>query len=454
MHSAKLTMAKFLPVLFVACGFQMAAFAQENSPYSRYGLGDLTPNHNIFTRGMGGVSAANVDYQSINFVNPASLGSITNTIFDVGVEAAFRTLKSTNPVKKFTSANSYFSYLQLGVPLATAKMRRNNIGWGLNFGLKPVTKINYKIEKYGRTGIDSNYSVFEGNGGINQAFVGTGVRVKNFSAGISAAYMFGNKDYSTRVSFINDTVTYYKSNSENKTTFGGVLLTAGLQYDIVLNDKQLKNKTETVAKILRLGVYGNLQQKLKANRDDIKESFNYDVNGGVYRIDSVYEAKNVKGNIDYPASFGGGFTYQDAHWTFGADYETTRWSNYKYYGAADAVQNNWIIRAGAQYYPAKLGTPFKKYFNFVKYRAGFYYGPDYIKTNNNRPDYAFTLGTGMPLSSLQRLGYNPESGLVMLNTALEIGGRGDKNTNVREGVVRFSIGISMSANWFIKRKYN
>ena len=50
MHSVKLTMAKFLSVLFVACGLQMRAIAQENSPYSRYGLGDLAPNHNIFTR--------------------------------------------------------------------------------------------------------------------------------------------------------------------------------------------------------------------------------------------------------------------------------------------------------------------------------------------------------------------------------------------------------------------
>jgi hypothetical protein len=42
----------------------------------------------------------------------------------------------------------------------------------------------------------------------------------------------------------------------------------------------------------------------------------------------------------------------------------------------------------------------------------------------------------------------------MLNTALEIGGRGNKNTNLRENMVRFSVGISMNARWFAKRKYN
>ena len=36
--------------------------AQENSPYSRYGLGDLLPSQSILNRGMGGISAGYVDY--------------------------------------------------------------------------------------------------------------------------------------------------------------------------------------------------------------------------------------------------------------------------------------------------------------------------------------------------------------------------------------------------------
>src|SRR5689334_991989 len=60
--------------------------AQDNSPYSRYGLGDLHPMTNIYNRGMAGLSAAYSDpridgasdprngkyYSSINFSNPAS----------------------------------------------------------------------------------------------------------------------------------------------------------------------------------------------------------------------------------------------------------------------------------------------------------------------------------------------------------------------------------------------
>ena len=48
--------------------------SQENSPYSRYGIGNLMPQGNIVNRGMGGVSAGFADLHTINYVNPASYG--------------------------------------------------------------------------------------------------------------------------------------------------------------------------------------------------------------------------------------------------------------------------------------------------------------------------------------------------------------------------------------------
>ena len=75
MHSAKLTMAKYLLVLLVASLMQLTLTAQENSPYSRYGIGDISPNHNILTRGMGGISAGIADNFSVNFTNPASFSN-------------------------------------------------------------------------------------------------------------------------------------------------------------------------------------------------------------------------------------------------------------------------------------------------------------------------------------------------------------------------------------------
>ena len=71
----------FLYSIFFACILHLASTlggslsAQDNSPYSRYGIGDLHPNSNILNRGMGGISAAYADPLSVNFVNPASYAS-------------------------------------------------------------------------------------------------------------------------------------------------------------------------------------------------------------------------------------------------------------------------------------------------------------------------------------------------------------------------------------------
>ena len=59
----------------------------------------------------------------------------------------------------------------------------------------------------------------------------------------------------------------------------------------------------------------------------------------------------------------------------------------------------------------------------------------------------FTLGAGLPLTV-------GRGDLVVMNTGLELGGRGSKESfSFRETNVHFCIGISMNANWFIKRNY-
>ena len=438
--------------------FYTSVAAQENSPYSRYGLGDIAPNHHIATRGMGGIAAGYSDFQTINFINPASYGSLgyvdpavikgnpnyqRSTIFDIGAEVDSRTLKSTIPLSKFTSTNLSISYLQLGFPIKMKKANKKGIFWGASFGLKPVSKISYKIIKFERQqGIDSIGTINEGSGGLNEVSAGTGVRIKNLSLGFNFGYSFGNKDYSSKLTFLNDTTHYYSSNSANKTNFGGTFLNAGLQYEIKLQRKG----------VIVLGAYGNLKQTIKGTQSIIRETITTDANGSDVKIDSVFES-TVKGNVVRPASYGVGFTFRDSsgHWLFGADYETTKWDNYRFFGQPDLVVNSWKIRAGVEYYPASYNTNIKKYFNFVHYRFGFNYGPDYIKVNNNLPEYGFTFGAGFPLK-LRRSFFETQSS--MLNTAIEIGSRGDKKSNVRESTIRISFGLSLGDLWFRRYKYD
>ncbi|MGZ5190946.1 MAG: hypothetical protein ACXWCZ_07975, partial [Flavisolibacter sp.] len=149
--------------------FLSARAQYENSPYSRYGLGDILPSQNVLNRGMGGVAAAYSDFHTVNFVNPASYSKLKYTTFDVGLGLNNRTLKALDPPRKFTSTSPIISYLQLGIPLSLKK------DWGMNFGLRPLTKIIYKVERNERIdGIDSLNTLFEGNGGAYEVYGGTG----------------------------------------------------------------------------------------------------------------------------------------------------------------------------------------------------------------------------------------------------------------------------------------
>lgn len=155
-----------------------------------------------------------------------------------------------------------------------------------------------------------------------------------------------------------------------------------------------------------------------------------------------------------PATFGIGFTVTNLsdnlieRLVYGADFEMTNWNNYSFYGQKDAVKNNWIAKAGIQYYPASNSS--RKYWNFVKYRAGLYFGPDYNVANNNLPQYGITIGGGFPLK-IKRSFY--ETQYSLMNVALDYGNRGNSSNLVRESIFHVSLGFSLSDIWFTRQKY-
>jgi len=432
-----------------------SASAQENSPYSRYGLGDIVPNQSIDARGMGGLSAGYVDYdkrfdlkdiypksQTVNFLNPATYSKLRITSFNLGFEVDNRTIRSNSQQRDFTVSNAIVSYLQLGIPLN----RRRQLG--LNFGLRPITRINYKIEKNERVFYqnspgnpsDSMQSLFEGSGGSYEVFAGLGKGFKNFSIGVNVGYFFGTKDYSTRRIPINDSVVYYKANYQTKTSFGGLLVNAGMQYTIDLS------KTTR----LTLGAYGNLRQSFNASQDKIDETFSYDANNATFRIDSVNIKSDVKGKIEYPSNFGVGFVYEKQDkFMFGADFTSSSWKDYKFYGERDtATRNSWTLHLGGQFTPDVFST--KSYWAHVTYRAGFSIGTDYKDSDgHNMPLLGISAGGGFPIRK------NPYTNqYTYINLAMEYGRRGNTSNVLSENTFRISLGFTLSDLWFIKKKYD
>jgi hypothetical protein len=404
---------------------------------------------------MGGVSAAYSDELSINFANPASYSRFQSIIeekskkaasgrvlLDVGINYDNRTLRNPDLPEKFNSPNLYFSYVQVGVPL--------NKNWGLSFGLRPLSRISYKINRIGIMSdpisgkpIDSALTRFTGSGGSYLPSIGTGFALKNFSIGANMGFLFGRKEYNTKISFINsDSSLYSNSNHTTRSSFGDVYFNAGAQYKI-----NFTKKTH-----LNLGFSGNWEQSLKASKDLIRETFVKNQNGGDTRVDSVYEQLSAKGTIVYPASYTAGFVVEHTEekgngWMLGADLVNTKWSNYRYFNEKDSVQDNWQVRVGGSYRP--LSKP--NYFSNVIYRAGFFFGPDYIHPGNELPQLGVSFGLGLPIANYNRL--SPGQ-FTIFNVGLEYIRRGNNSNALKENLFRFSIGLNFSDLWFSKRKYD
>jgi hypothetical protein len=463
----------------IAISFQLLANgflnAQDNSPYSRYGLGDLHPNTNIYSRGMAGLSVGfsetpidglsdsrvGKSYPLINFSNPASYSrfyaikearskklTYGRMLLDVGINFSTHTLHETNRPQSFTSSNLYFSYLQIGVPI-----KKN---WGLVFGLRPLSAINYKIDRDERvydpvTGsmIDSAKTQFAGDGGSYLFNAGTGFAIGNFSLGVNAGYLFGQKNYSTRRRFINDTIEYSASNHQTKTNYGGLFFNAGMQYRIDLSKDKLK--------YIQFGAIGNIQQKLNTRSDIIRETYYINqADGSDLRLDSVNVQSDVRGKIEYPASFGGGFIIEQLAdvkkngWLFGVDLLTTNWDKYSFNGQADAVKSNWQVKIGGQVRPRLKDT----YKSLMAYRAGMFFGDDYIYINNQKlPVWGITAGVSLPIANLKDASRRFRSQYSIVNVSAEYLKRGNNDNPINENQFRLSVGFTLSDLWFAKHKY-
>ena len=267
--------------------------------------------------------------------------------------------------------------------------------------------------------------------------------VEELCVGFNAGYYFGEKDYSTRRSLINDTIDYFQANYETKTNFGSLYANAGVQYKVPLNKKIL----------LTAGAYGNWGQKISATQDKLRETFLFDNNAGYLRLDSVSDVRNVKGKINIPSSFTIGFVAQkysvpakEAGWLIGIDFTQQSWSQYRFYGQKDSVRNKWEVKIGGQFNP----IPKRNYFSNVAYRVGLFMGPDYIQVKKKMMQLGASFGLGLPVA-VSRQAPNQ---VTLINLAFEYGKRGNNDNLLKENTFRFSLGFSLSDFWFIKRKYD
>jgi hypothetical protein len=439
----------FITLLFAVIAFaaHSQSTATSSSPYSRYGLGDISPQLLPQNIGMGGIGVATNKYSffnNINVINPASYGAINLTTIDIGLYSNFLTL-SQNGAASQKNSNFRLSHVAFAVPVTKHS--------ALSFGLLPYSERGYNYRQTARgTGTSSpadtnttNYT-YSGDGGLSKAYLGYGFGLgKHLLIGGNVSYIFGTlKDISTTEVIVRapngviDPNAVINSKIEQSNSIGGLNYDYGVQYSFDFSE----------TKHLVLGYSASTASKLNSQSSFIVSQYRNDGSGNEDTpLDSVVNKQDPKTKIKLPRTNRFGISFQnDGKFLVGADYTMSNWSSFAIGADKSTLQNSRTFNVGGQYTP-NIAT-LRNYLASVDYRLGAIYDETYMVVNNTRiKRYALTAGLGLPL--------RPNYGsFYKINIAAEIGRRGSLvNGLVRENYINIHLGFTLNDKWFNKYKF-
>ena len=381
----------FIFLLFL--GFSFGADAQNaSSPYSIFGIGTLNKKALIYNKSMGGLGISNGKNWILNNVNPALLPLNTFSTFDVGLYTEKRTLNTSDLQQSNTTGG--LDYLALGIPMTPGK-------WTMSLGLMPYSNVSYNMSTIApvmnKDEANANYQ-YIGSGGINQVYLGSGWQIipDFLYAGGRVAYTFGKIEDGTTINlservYANEEDTIgvaksFKTSAYNKrSSYSDFLFEGGLYMK-----RKIGKETE-----LNLGFIYELASNMNTKRS---ETLVIEDGSALPPTDTIlYKAK---GNTYLPQKFGVGISFSKQYkWTFGIDYYSRNWSEFKSdFGRDQNLTKNTEIIIGGEFTPDLFSV--KSYFKRVTYQMGFNYEQTPIMINNvNIDDFGINFGVSLPVGS-------------------------------------------------------
>ena len=110
------------------------------SPYSKFGVGNIKGSLLPQLRAMGGISTAvgkHTFFNNINMQNPASYATINATTLDLGLTGSYTELKNANLSE--TSFNGNIAHVALAFPVSKSS--------ALSFGILPYSELGYNFKR-------------------------------------------------------------------------------------------------------------------------------------------------------------------------------------------------------------------------------------------------------------------------------------------------------------------
>jgi len=437
----------FLSLILVFVYMGLIAQPKDNSPYSRFGLGDPVDNSFVHLRSTGFAGAYYNPYQ-VNIVNPASNGYLKATVFDVGVYSKYSKLSTSDGSSNILSGN--LEYISLGFTLVNPindllekKVRKYDIG--VSFTLMPNTNVGFDITsdkedpKIGQ--ILRNYT---GTGGTYKFLSGVGVRYKDFSVGLNLGYFFGKINYDKTVYFV-DVSHAFTNEYHDDFSVNGFLYNIGAIYNIVLNKKELSEANNIKERKVVLGLYGNSKTNFNTDGTTYNRALIYSASGSPETIDTVYYDDKIKGKGSLPVNIGGSILYNNKNkWIFGLNYSNSFWSQYSNDIKDDKLSDSYDVSLGLQYTPNE--DSYTSYKDKINYRSSIYYKTDPRSEKDIQFDeLGFHLGLGLPFVYKRKIS--------RMNMDLNFGRRGS-DLQISENFVKLSFSVTFNdTEWFVKRKY-
>ena len=403
-----------------------------DSPYSRYGIGDLNLTNNAKTMAIGGLSFSINDAARINSNNPASYAAIDSSsfVFDAGFSGLMLESKATSGV-----ANSnYFNLAHLKVAMPITRWLRTSIG------LMPFSSMGYDVS--GTADYDSIGTVesrYHGTGGLNQVYLGAGIKIiRNLYVGANASYIFGTAKYN-RETIMPDVPLAFKYRATSEVVVGDMYFDYGAQYRVRLSNKKTDKLKQRDGKFLQLGfVYAN-KQKLTTTLNQTGVTFTSGSDGFDFIKDTIYLKKGAEGKTVIPAMIGGGFSfYGGDKWMFGFDIRMQNWEQFEAFGFTDSLSTSSSYHIGGSY---KIKG--------VEYRIGARYLNSYLELkNHNINDYGISFGVGFPLRKNSMT-------VSHVDLGFEFGRRGTTADGlIEQNYFKVNLGVAIRNTWFQRAKYN
>ena len=423
-------MSNFPKQLFFFLTFNLLFFfgnAQNdiNSPYSSYGVGNLSPRSNGVLGAMGGVGYALQNSHYINFKNPAAFAAFDSLSFigDLSFSVINHQLK-TNALE-LNGTFAQLDYIAIGLPVMKC--------WRTSVGIMPYSDIGFGIidEHY----VDSITFRYAGSGGLQLLYWGNAFKVvKGFTLGLTISYLFGTLNSS-------NFAEYYDANTFNTVVtnyrhLDGIVISGGAQYHITFKDKHhfsLGAVYENPVKVWsreNLAVLNYLGEYFPSTSFD---TVKYNTGGSA-----------VKSSPRFPQTFGIGMAYGFKDRALASvDFTWQNWKQYRMNNTKGSFKDNFIIAAGVQYVPNPVSS---KYFKKINFRLGTRISTGYMIVNGKTiSEFAVSCGLGFPIRTF--------TSNSSVNVMFEYSRLGTQNDNlILQNCYRVSFNFILHEKWYQRRK--